>query len=114
MIICFRDALQQEKKTDRPPRELIAEESMKVDGAAVLDVARESGLTHMILEQYVRKSEQLQTPSVDQFMPQLKFSQMKKRECCPIVRFTCDKASLRLILENKPAHPKNHVETYSN
>src|SRR6218665_3097019 len=108
------------RKTDRPPRKLIPEDSKKAAGAAVLDgkpvnaVARESGVTHMTLQQYFRKSELLQTPYVDQFMPQLKFSQMKKRECCPIVRFTCDKASLRLILENKPAHPKNHVETYSN
>src|SRR6218665_2359687 len=105
-------------KTDRPPRELIPEDSKKAAGAAVLDgkpvnaVARESGVTHMTLEQYFRKLELLQTPSVDQFMPQLKFSQMKEnsvRLC-----FTCDKASLQLILENNPAHPKNHVETYSN
>lgn len=78
-------------KTDRPPRELIPEDSKKAAGAAVLDgkpvnaVARESGVTHMTLEQYFRKSELLQTPSVDQFMPQLKFSQMKKRELCPII-----------------------------
>src|SRR6218665_33934 len=81
----------QKIKTDRPPRELIPEDSMKAAGAAVLDdkpvnaVARESGVTHITLEQYVRKSELLQTPSVDQFMPQLKFSQMKKRERCPII-----------------------------
>src|SRR6218665_4045708 len=90
MIICFRNALQQEKK-DRPPRELIPEDSKKAAGAAVLDgkqvkaVARESGDTLMTLEQYFRKSELLQTPSVDQFMPQLKFSQMKKREFCPSI-----------------------------
>src|SRR6218665_3723183 len=77
-------------KTDRPPRELIPEDSKKAAGAAVLDgkpvnaVARESGVTHMTLEQYFRKLELLQTPSVDQFMPQLKFSQMKKRKCCII------------------------------
>ena len=41
---------------------------MKATGAAVLDgkpvnaVAMQSGVTHMTLEQYVRKSEQLQTP----------------------------------------------------
>src|SRR6218665_3435594 len=79
------------RKTYRPPRELIPEDSKKAAGAAVLDgkpvnaVARESGVTHMTLEQYCRKSELLQTPSVDQFMPKLKFSQMKKRECCPII-----------------------------
>src|SRR6218665_4126823 len=73
-------------KTDRPPRELIPEDSTKAAGAAILDgkpvnaVARESGVTHMILEQYVRKSELLQTPYVDQFMPQ-----MKKRERCRII-----------------------------
>src|SRR6218665_3120223 len=71
MLICFRDALPQEKKkTDRPPRELIPEDSMKAAGAAVLDgkpvnaVARESGATHMTLEQYVSKSELLQTPYI--------------------------------------------------
>ena len=79
------------RKTDRPPRELILEDSMKAAGAAVLDgqpvnaFARESGVTHMTLEQFVRKSELLQTPYVDQFMPQLKLSQMKKRERCPII-----------------------------
>src|SRR6218665_1653279 len=81
------------RKTDRPPRELIPEDSMRAAGAAVLDgkpvnpVARESGATHMTLEQYVRKSELLQTPYmyVDQFIPQLKFSQIKKRERCPII-----------------------------
>ena len=78
-------------KTDRPPRKLIPEDSKKAAGAAVLDgkpvnsVARESGVTLMTLEQYFRKSELLQTPSVDQFWPQLKFSQMKKREFCPII-----------------------------
>src|SRR6218665_3646227 len=100
------------RKTDRPPRELIPEDSKEAAGAAVLDgkpvnaVARESSVTHMTLEQYFRKSELLQTPSVDQFMPQLKFSQMKKRECCPII-FYVRQSSLRLILENNPAHPKN-------
>src|SRR6218665_431280 len=79
------------RKTDRPPRVLILEDSMKAAGAAVLDgkpvnaVARESGVTHMTLEQYIRKSELLQTPSVDQFTPQLKFLQMKKREPGPII-----------------------------
>src|SRR6218665_2120486 len=78
-------------KTDRPPRKLIPEDSKKAAGAAVLDgkpvnaVAREIGVTHMTLEQYFRKSELLQTPSVDQFIPQLKFLQMKKREFCPII-----------------------------
>src|SRR6218665_2124440 len=83
------------RKTDRPPMELIPEDSMKAAGAAVLDgkpvnaVARENGVTHMTLEQYVRKSELLQTPYmyVDQFMPQLKFSQMQKRERCPIILY---------------------------
>src|SRR6218665_526809 len=69
------------RKTDRPPREWIPEDSMKAAGAAVLDgkpvnaISRESGVTHMTLEQYVRKSELagvLQTPYVDQFMPQLR------------------------------------------
>ena len=52
----------------RPPRELIPEDSMKAAGADVLDgkpvnaVARESDVAHMTLEQYVRKSELLQTP----------------------------------------------------
>jgi len=79
------------RKTDRPPRELIPEDSMKAAGAAVLDgnpvnaVARECGVTRMTLEQYASKSELLQTPYVDRFMPQLKFSQMKKRERCPII-----------------------------
>src|SRR6218665_2607283 len=79
------------RKTDRPPRELIPEDSKKAAGAAVLDgkpvnaVARESGVTRMTLEQHFRKSELLQTPYVDQFMPQLKYSQMKKRERCPII-----------------------------
>src|SRR6218665_2063418 len=78
-------------KTDRPPRELIPEDSKKAAGAAVLDgkpvnaVARERGVTLMTLEKYFRKSELLQTPSVDQFIPQLKFSLMKKREFCPII-----------------------------
>src|SRR6218665_1346041 len=78
-------------KTDRPPRELIPEDSKKAAGAAVLDgkpvnaVARESGVTLTTLEQYFRKSELLRTPSVDQFMPQIKFSQMKKRGFCPII-----------------------------
>ena len=45
------------RKTDKPPRELITEDSMKAAGAAVLDgkpvnaVARESGVTHMTLGQ---------------------------------------------------------------
>src|SRR6218665_3172730 len=97
------------RKTDRPPRELIPKDSMKAAGAAVLDgkpvhaVARESSVTHMTLEQYVRKSELLQTPYVDQFMPQLKFS----RENAVRLSFTRDKASLRLFLENNPAIQNN-------
>src|SRR6218665_428518 len=89
------------RKTDRPPRELIPEDSKKAAGAAVLNgkpvnaVARESGVTLMTIEQYFRKSELLQTPSVDKFMPQLKFYQMKKRESCPII-FTCDKLHFSL------------------
>src|SRR6218665_600534 len=120
MIICFRDVLPQEKKkTDWPPRELIPEDSMKDAGAAVLDgkpvnaVAREIGVTHMTLEQYVRKSELLQTPYVDQFMPQLKFSQMKKRERCPII-FYARQSFTTAFLGKHPGHPKKHVETYSN
>src|SRR6218665_3974691 len=107
------------RKTDRPPRELIPEDSKKAAGAAVLDgkpvnaVARESGVNLMTLEQYFRKSELLQTPSVDQFMPQLKFSQMKKREFCPII-FHVRQSFTTAYLGKQPAHPKNTVETYSN
>ena len=49
------------RKIDWPPTELIPEDSMKAAGAAVFDgkpvnaVAGESGVTHMTLEQYVRK-----------------------------------------------------------
>src|SRR6218665_949977 len=99
---------QKKREADRPPRELIPEDSMKAAGAAFLDgkpvnaVARESGVTHMTLEQHVRESELLQTPYVDQFMPQLKFSQMKKRERCPII-FYARQASVRLFFENNPA-----------
>src|SRR6218665_107509 len=81
------------RKTDRPPRELIPEDSKKAAGAAVLDgksvnaVSRDSGVTLMTLEQYFSKSELLHTPSADQFIPQLKFSQMKKREFCPIISY---------------------------
>src|SRR6218665_1567299 len=106
-------------KTDRPPRELIPEDSKKAAGAAVLDgklvnaVARESGVTHVTLEQYFRKSELLQTPSVDQFMPQLKFSQMKKRESCPII-FYVRQSFTTAYLEKQPGPSKKHVETYSN
>src|SRR6218665_2600818 len=73
------------RKTDRPPRELIPEDSMKAAGAAVLDgkpvnsVARESGVTHMTLEQYVRKSELLHTRSVYQFMPTQIFTDENER-----------------------------------
>src|SRR6218665_2370540 len=107
------------RKTDRPPEELIPEDSKKAAGAAVLDgkpvnaVARESGVTHMTLEQYARKSELLQTPSVDQFMRQLKFSQMKKREFCPII-FYVRQSFTTAFLGKQPGHPKKHVETYSN
>src|SRR6218665_4001946 len=106
-------------KTDRPPSELIPEDSKKAAGAAVLDgkpvnaVARESGVTLMTLEQYLRKSELLQTPSVDQFMPQLKLSQMKKREFSPII-FYVQQSFTTAYLGKQPAHPKNTVETYSN
>src|SRR6218665_1747719 len=99
------------RKTDRPPRELIPEDSMKAAGAAILDgepvnaVARESGVTHMTLEQYIRKSELLQTPYVDQFMPQLKFSKMKKRERCPIIFYVRQSFTLA-FLEKQPGHPK--------
>src|SRR6218665_191051 len=111
MIICFRNALQQEKKTDRPPRELIPEDSKKSAGAAVLDVkqvnavTRESGVTLTTLEQYFRKSELLQTPSVDQFMPQLKFSQLKKRGFCPIIFYGVTKLHYSLSWKTtQPIH----------
>ena len=102
------------RKTDRPPRELIPEDSMKAAGAAVLDgnpvnaVARESGVTHMTLEQFVRKSELLQTPYmyVDQFMPQLKFSQLKKRERCAII-FYARQSFTTAFLGKQPGHPKD-------
>src|SRR6218665_2325386 len=92
---------------------------MKAAGAAVLDgkpvnaVASESGVTPMTLEQYVRKSELLHTPYVDQFMPQLKFLQMKKRELCPII-FYVRQSFTTAFLGKQPGHPKKHVETYSN
>src|SRR6218665_17478 len=101
------------------PRELIPEDSKKAAGAAVLDgkpvnaVARESGVTLMTLEQYFRKSELLQTPSVDQLMPQLKFSQMKKREFCPIIFYVRQSFSTAYL--GKQLGPsKKHVKTYSN
>src|SRR6218665_1441985 len=100
-------------KTDRPPRELIPEDSKKAAGAAVLDgkpvnaVARESSVTHMTLEQYVRKSELLHTPPyVDQFMPQLKFSQLKKRERCAII-FYARQSFTTAFLGKQPGHPKD-------
>src|SRR6218665_308439 len=98
-------------KIDRPPRGLIPEDSMKAADGAVLDgkpvnaVARESGVVHMTLEQYVRKSELLQTPSVNQFMSQLKFSQVKKRERCPSI-FYVRQSLTTAYLGNNPAHPK--------
>src|SRR6218665_472903 len=100
------------RKTDRPPEELISEDSVKAAGAAVLDgkpvnaVSRESGVTHMTLEQYVRKSELLQTSYVDQFMPYLKFSQMKKRERCPII-FYARQSFTTAFLGKQLGHPKN-------
>src|SRR6218665_1428276 len=99
--------------------ELISEDSMKAACAAVLDdkpvnpVARECGVAHMTLEQYIRKSGLLQTSSVDQFMPQLKFSQMRKRERCPII-FYVRQSFTATYLGKQPFHPKKHVETYSN
>ena len=99
------------RKTDWAPRELIPEDSMKPAAAAVLDgkpvnaVVRESGVTHMTLEQYARKSELLQTPYVDQFMAQLKFSQMKKRERCPII-FYARQNFTTAFLGKQPGHPK--------
>src|SRR6218665_2035687 len=104
------------RKTDWPPRELVPEDSMKAAGAAVLDgkpvnaVARECSVTHMTLEQYVRKSELLRTPHVDQFMPQLKFSQMKKRERCPII-FYARQSFTTVFLRKQPGHPKKHMST---
>ena len=116
----FQRCLTTRKKTDRPPRELIPEDSMKAASAAVLDGkpvnadARESGVTHMTIEQYFRKSKLLQTPSVDQFMPQLKFLQMKKREFCPII-FYVRQSFTTAFLGKQPGHPKKKlVETYSN
>src|SRR6218665_1411626 len=106
------------RKIDRPPREFIPEDSMKAAGAAVLDgkpvnaVARESSVTHMT-EQYVRKSELLQTPSADQFMLQLRFSQMSKRERCPII-FYVRQSFTTAYLGNQPGPSKKHVETYFN
>src|SRR6218665_152012 len=106
-------------KADRSPRELIQEDSMIAACAAVLDgkpvnaAARESGVTHMTLEQYARKSELLQTPYVDQFMSQLKFSQMKKRERCPII-FYVRQSFTTAYLGKQPSPSKKHVETYYN
>src|SRR6218665_145021 len=100
------------RKTDRPPKDLIPEDSMKAAGAAAFDgkpvnaAARESGVTHMTLEQYVRKSELLQTPYVDQFMSQLKFSQMKKTERCPIILYV-RQSFTTAFLGKQPGHPKN-------
>src|SRR6218665_2794977 len=105
-------------KTDRPPRELIPEDAKKAAGAAVLDgkpvnaVARESGVTHMTLEQYFRKSELLQTPSVDQFMAQLKFSQMKRARC-PII-FYVRQSFTMAYLGKQPGPSKKHVDNYYN
>ena len=98
---------------------MIPENVMKAACAAVLDgkpvnaVARESGVTHKTLEQYVRKSELLQKPSVDQSMPQLKFSQMNKRERCPII-FYVRQSFTTAYLAKQPGPSKKHVETYSN
>src|SRR6218665_3780522 len=111
MLFVLEMPYHKNSKTDRSPRELIPEDSMKADGAAVLNgkpvnaVARESGVTHMALEKYVRKSELLQTPYVDQFMPQLKFSQMKKRERCPII-FYARQSFTTAFLGKQPGHPK--------
>src|SRR6218665_278492 len=99
------------RKTDWPPRELIPEYSLKSAGAAVLDgkpvnaVARECGITHMTLEQYVRKLELLRTLHVDQFMPLLKISQMKKRERCPII-FYARQSFTTVFLGKQPGHQK--------
>src|SRR6218665_2756979 len=100
------------RKTDRLPRELIPEDSMKAAGAAVLDgkpvnaVARECGVTCMTLEKYASKSELLQTPYVDRFMPRLKFSQMKKRERCPII-FYVRQSFTTAYLGKQPRPSKN-------
>src|SRR6218665_3179129 len=70
-LFVFEMPYHKKRKTDRPPRELIPEDSMKAAGAAILDgkpvnaVATASGVTHMTLEQYIRKLELLQTPYVD-------------------------------------------------
>src|SRR6218665_125344 len=94
---------------------------MKAAGAAILDgkpvnavasgvksgvKSAKRGVTHMTIEQYVRKSELLQTPYVDQFMSQLKFSKMKKRERCPII-FYARQRFITLFLENNPAIQKD-------
>src|SRR6218665_3309576 len=119
MIICFRDALPQEKKNRQATKRIDSRrlnESCRcscLDGKPVNAVARESGVTHMTLEQYVRKSELFQTPSVDRFMPQLKFSQMKKRERCPII-FYVRQSFTTAYLGKQPGPSKKHVETYSN
>src|SRR6218665_3432762 len=103
------------RKTDGPPRELILEDLMKAACAAVLDgkpvnvVARECGVTHMTLEQCVRKSELLQTSSVDQFMPQLKFSQMRRRERCPII-FYVRQSFTTASLGKQPGSSKNMLK----
>ena len=92
---------------------------MKAACAAVLDgkpvnaAARECGVTHVTLEQYVRKSELPQTSAVDQFMPQLKFSQMRKRERCPIM-FYVRQSFTKAYLGKQPGPSRKHVETYSN
>src|SRR6218665_2454539 len=118
MVIFLKMPYHKKRKTDMPPRELIPEDSMKAVGAAVLDgkpvnaVARESGFTHMTLEHYFRKSELLQTPYVDQFVPQLKFSQMKKRERCPII-FYARQSLTTAFLGKQPGHPKKTCRNLS-
>src|SRR6218665_1010624 len=112
MIICFRDALPQEKKTDRPPRELIPEDSMKPAGAAVLDgkpvnaVARESGVTQMTLDNTSGNQSYFRYHLSTSLCHNSNFHR-RRRENAVRLSFTCDKASLRLILENNTAHPKS-------
>src|SRR6218665_1633755 len=112
MIICFRDALQQENKNRQATKGIDSRRLKEscwcscLDGKPVNAVARENGVTLMTLEQYFRKSELLQTPSVDQFIPQLKFSQMKKREFCPII-FYVRQNFTTAYLGKQPSPSKN-------
>src|SRR6218665_1815730 len=88
---------------------------MKAAGAAVLDgkpvnaVAKESGVTHMTLEQYVRKSELLQTPYI--YATTQIFTDEDERTLSDyLLRAT----KLHYGFSWKTTRPsKKHVETYS-